>query len=443
MTAQTTLAETPELTPLADFLSGVLKKVYPLPPLELDLTQSYGSQSYGSHSYATQSYGTQSYGNVLADDVRAPTAYPPFDRASIDGYAARWEDVMGATRLRTVRLNVVGDVTASTTHPGRVAPGTCYSVAAGAPLPSAADVVIAPALADQWMAAVEIREQPRRGSGLRRAGDEVKAGSVLAPAGANVTPALIAMLASTGVARVKVRPSPRVAVISTGNELVEAGRPSQPGQVVDANSHALAAAALEAGAQAYRIGICEDDPEALRRVLEDQFGRADLVITTGGTGTGPGDMVRRTLGRDGSVRFQDVSLFPCTRLGQGTLVSGPARGESVPVICLPGDPGAALIGFEVLARPLIQKLAGADPIFRPSVKAHLLSTLDSPTGLREFRPAYVCERRGGGYTAQPLSGGPYTLSGLAGANGLIVLGERVGNATAGSTVDVLMLDRRR
>src|SRR5258705_310909 len=135
MTAQTTLAETPELTPLADFLSGVLKKVYPLPPLELDLTQSYG--------------------NVLADDVCAVTAYPPFDRASIDGYAARWEDVMGATRLRTVRLNVVGDLTASTSHPVRVAPGTCYSVAAGAPLPSAADVVIAPALADQWMAAVE------------------------------------------------------------------------------------------------------------------------------------------------------------------------------------------------------------------------------------------------------------------------------------------------
>jgi molybdopterin molybdotransferase len=293
------------------------------------------------------------------------------------------------------------------------------------------------------MAAVEIRDQPKRGSGVRRTGDEIAIGSIIANAGTYVTPALVALLASTGVARVTVRPSPRVSVISTGDELVEAGRPSQPGQVVDTNSHALMAAATEAGALAFRVGICADDPEALRGVLEDQFGRADLVVTTGGTGTGPGDLVRRILSRDGSVHFTEVSLFPCTTMGQGMLTSGPARGEEIPVICLPGDPGAALIGFEVLARPLIQKLAGADPVFRPSVRAHLLDTVNSPIGMREFRPAYVSERRGGGYTAQPLSGGPYTLSGMAAANGLIVLGERVGSSPAGSTVDVLMLDRRR
>jgi molybdopterin molybdotransferase len=159
-------------------------------------------------------------------------------------------------------------------------------------------------------------------------------------------------------------------------------------------------------------------------------------------------MVRRILGREGSVKVTEVSLTPCTTMGQGTISSGPlgsrtSGGEDLPVICLPGDPGAALIGFEVLARPVIQKLAGSEPIFRPSVKAHLLETISSPLGVREFRPALITERRGGGYTAQPLPGGPYTLSGMAGANGLIVFGERVGNAPAGSTVDVLMLDRRR
>jgi molybdopterin molybdotransferase len=428
MTAQTTLAATPELTPLADFLAGVLKKIHPLPPLDLDLAQAFG--------------------NMLATDVRSPTALPPFDRAAIDGYAARWEDILGAAPHRAVRLNVVGDLGASSWRPVRVAPGTCFSVAAGAPLPAAADVVIPPHATDQGMAAVEIRDQPKRGYGVRRAGDELTAGTVLATAGASVTPALVAVLAATGVSRVMVRPCPRVAVISTGDELVEAGRASQPGQVVDANSHALAAAASEAGAHAYRIGICDDDPEALRGVLEDQFGQADLVVTTGGTNTGPGDMVRRILGREGSVRFSEVSLFPCTTLGEGTISSGPltyarSSGEELPVICLPGDPGSALIGFEVLARPVIQKLSGSDPVFRPSVKAHLLETLTSPLGLREFRPALITERRGGGYTVQPLPGGPYILSGLAGANGLIVLGERVGNAPAGCTVDVLMLDRRR
>ena len=420
--AQTTLAPTPELTPLADYLSGVLKRLRPLPPLDLDLSQAYGY--------------------TLAEDVKAPGAVPAFDHAAIDGYAARSEDITGASAYRPVRLNVVGDLSASSWRPVRVAPGTSFSVAAGAPLPAAADVVVPPAMTDQGMAAVEIRDQPRRGHGVRRAGEEIKAGTSIASVGAHVTPALVGLLAATGVGHVVVRPSPRVAVISTGDELVDVGRVSQAGQVVDANSHALAAAAAEAGAHAYRIGICDDDPEGLRGLLDDQIGRADLIVTSGGTSTGPGDMVRRILGRDGSVRFSEVSLFQCGSLGYGTLNSGPARGDGVPVICLPGDSGSALIGFEVLARPVIRKLAGADPVFRVSVRAHLLETLASPLGLREFRPAYVSERRGGGYTAQPLSGGPYTLSGMAMANGLLVLGERVGNAAAGSTVDVLLLDRR-
>jgi molybdopterin molybdotransferase len=422
MTAQTTLATIPELTPLADYLPGVLKRLRVLPPVDLDLAQAYG--------------------HTLAEEVRAPGGLPAFDHAAIDGYAARSEDVLGAVPHRPARLNVVGDLAASSWRPVRIAPGTCFSVAAGAPMPATADVVVPPAFTDQGMAAVEIRQQPRRGHGVRRAGEEMKAGAVVASAGAHVTPALVALLAATGVGHVIVRPGPRVAVIATGDELVDLGRVSQAGQVVDANSHALAAAAVEAGAHAYRIGVCDDDPERLRRLLEDQIGRADLIVTTGGTGTGPGDMVRRILGRDGSVRFSEVSLSHCGTLGYGTVSSGPARGDGVPVICLPGDPGAALIGFEVVVRPVIRKLAGAEPVFRPSVRAHLLETLASPLGLREFRPAFVAERRGGGYTAQPLSGGPYTLSGMAMANGLIVLGERVGNVAAGSTVDVLLLDRR-
>ncbi|MEK8108147.1 molybdopterin-binding protein [Micromonospora sp. M12] len=183
-------------------------------------------------------------------------------------------------------------------------------------------------------------------------------------------------------------------------------------------------------------------PGGLRGLLEDQTLRADLIITTGAPaparGHGAPDPLRREGGRAGPVTFTDVALYPGTALGFGTVGA-----EEVPVVCLPGDPGAALIGFEVLARPAIQLLAGAEPVFRPSVRAHLLETVSSPTGLREFRPAHVAERRGGGYTVQPLSGGPFTLSGLAEANGLLVLGERVTTAAAGSTVDVLLLDRRR
>jgi molybdopterin molybdotransferase len=407
-----------ERVPVADYLSGVLRRLRPLPPLDLEITQAYG--------------------NVLAEDVRSPGPVPAFDHAAVDGYAARFDDIAGAHRGKPVRINVVGDLVASSWRPVRLTANACFSVAAGAPVPAGADVIVPADLTDQGMAAVEIYEAPKRGYGMRRAGTELPVGSLLARTGTYVTPPLVAVFAAAGVGHVVVRPSPRVVVIATGDELVDVGRASQPGQVVDANSHALAAAVADAGAVAYRAGICDDDPEGLRGLLDDQTSRADLVITTGGTGTGPGDLVRRVLSR-GEVVFSELSVYPCTSLGFGTF----GGGQAVPVVCLPGDPGAALIGFEVLARPVIQLLAGAEPVFRPSVRAHLLETVSSPSGLREFRPAYVTERRGGGYTAAPLAGGPYTLSGLAAANGLLVLGERVISAAAGSTVDVLMLDRRR
>jgi len=412
-----------ELVPLAEYLGGVLRRLRPLPPLDLELSQAYG--------------------NVLAEDVSAPGSLPAFDHAAVDGYAVRSDEITTASPERPVRLNVVGDLSASSWRPVRIAPGTCFSVAAGAPLPAAADAVVPLALTDQGMASVAIHRSVRRGHGIRKVGEELEPGAVIARAGSYVTPALIAVLASTGVGHVVVRPSPRVVVVATGDELVDVGRASQPGQVVDANSHALTAAAAEAGALAYRVGICDDDPEGLRGLLEDQTLRADLIVTSGGTGTGPGDMVRRILSRRdgsraGSVAFSEVAVYPCGALGFGTVGA-----EEVPIVCVPGDPGSALIGFEVLARPVIQLLSGADPVFRPGVRAHLLETISSPMGLREFRPAHVAERRGGGYTVHPLAGGPYTLSGLAEANGLMVLGERVTSAAAGSTVDVLLLDRRR
>jgi molybdopterin molybdotransferase len=405
-------------TPLASYLAAVLRAVRPLPPLDLELNQAYG--------------------NVLAEDVRAPGPLPAFDHAVVDGYAARLDDLLDASSHRPVRLNVIGDLVASSWRPVRLTPGTCFSIAAGAALPGNADIVVPAADTDGGMAVVEVYRAGKRGSGLRRTAEEHASGELLASAGTYITPALVAMLAAAGLGHLVVRPSPRVVLLATGDELVEVGRTSQPGQVVDSNSHALTAAAVEAGALAYRIGICDDDPEGLRGLLEDQTLRADLIITTGGTGTGPGDMVRRILSRK-DVAFTDVSLYPCGSLGFGTI--GGAAG--VPILCLPGDTGSALIGFEVLARPIIQLLAGADPVFRPSVRAHLLETVSSPAGLREFRPAHVAERRGGGYTVAPLSGGPYTLSGLAKANALMVLGERVVTAAAGSTVDVLLLDRRR
>ena len=231
-----------ELTPLADYLGSVLRRLRALPPLDLDLTQAYG--------------------NVLAEDVVAPHAYPAFDQAAIDGYAARWEDIAGAGRSGgyassglsasgrpgPVRLNVVGDLGAASWRPVRLTPGSCFSVAAGSPLPVAADVVVPVEWTDQGMAAVEIYRIPKRGYGLRRAGEELPAGTLLARSGAYVSPALVAVFAATGIGHVVVRPSPRVVIVATGDELAEPGRPLAPGRIYDCNGPMLSArlAALHA-----------------------------------------------------------------------------------------------------------------------------------------------------------------------------------------------------
>jgi len=410
---------TPTVRPgLAEYLTGLLAGIRPLRPLDLALLDAHGG--------------------VLVEDVTAPGAVPSYDVAAIDGYAVRAEDLAGASAENPVRLPVVGDLRAGSWQPSRALPGACFAVAAGAPLPGGADAVVPAAWTDHGLAHLVISRGLNRESFIRRTGSELAAGSVIARAGARVTAGLVGQLAAAGVSHVTVRPKPRVAVISTGDELVDSGSGSAPGRVADANSYALTAAARDAGAQAIRAGIAGDEPEPLRQVLEDQAMRSDLVVVSGGTGDGPGDTVRRLLGHDGAVEFVELPLYPTPVLGYGTIGV-----DETPVICLPGDPAAALIGFEVLARPVLQRLAGAEPVYRPAVKANLSEPVSSPAGLREFRPAFVAERRGGGYAVRPLAGGPHVLAGLAEANGLLVLGEKIASAPAGTTVDVLLLDRRR
>ncbi|WP_025272648.1 gephyrin-like molybdotransferase Glp [Haloglycomyces albus] len=412
------MTETEGSTTFAEFLAHSLSKVRPLPATDIDLIQATGS--------------------VLATDVSAPAPLPAFDYAAIDGYAANADDILGATEDHSVGLKVLGDLSAASWRPVRLVPNTCFAVAAGAPLPIGANVVVPLSWTDEGMATVEVRRTPKRGHGVQYTGTERGDGSILAQSGRRMTPQLIALLAASGLADVTVRPTPRVVVIATGDELVDTGRPSQPGQVIDVNSHLVTAGASEAGAHAYRVGICDDEPEALRNVLDDQVLRADFVITTGGTSTGPGDMVRRTLSRDRTVDFPGLSIYQCESLGFGTI--GP---EEIPILCLPGNPVSASLGFEILARPIILRLAGAEPVFRPSVRANLTEAITSPLGRREFRPVKVTERRGGGYTVTPLGMQSYTLSGFAEATGLMAVGENASTVPAGSTVDVMLLDRHR
>ncbi len=249
-----------------DHLAVVLNGIGSIDPIELTLLDAQGL--------------------TLAEDVVAPHALPAFESADTDGYAVRAVDVHGATPDAPVVLPVVGDVLAGAKSVSGMGPGLAMRIMTGAPMPAGADAVVELEDTDRGVARVGIRAAVPSGYALRRTGEDMPAGVVALGIGAALGPQQIGLLAALGRDRVVVRPRPRIVVISTGNELVEVGHVPGFGQISDANSYLLAAAAREAGADAYRVGIVPDDHTRLMDVLEAQLTRADIIVTSGGVSTG-------------------------------------------------------------------------------------------------------------------------------------------------------------
>lgn len=401
------------MKPVSQHLADVLSVVSVLPPLELGLMDAHGC--------------------VLVEDLVAPAPLPGFDNSSMDGYAVRTADL---TTL-PVTLPVVGDVAAGPASPLRVQPGLCVRIMTGATLPAGADAVVPLEWTDGGVAQVRIDRAPQPGAFVRRAGEDVRAGEVVLTAGTHLGAAQIGLAAAVGRSRLSVRPRPRVVVLSTGSELVEPGEPLGPGMVADSNSPALTAAAVEAGAIAYRVGLVPDDPRRLADAIEDQLVRADLIVTSGGVSVGAYDVVREVLARLGDVAFERVAMQPGMPQGFGTI--GPDR---TPVFGLPGNPVSALVSFECFVRPAIRTMLGASPVERPRVVAKSLTALDSPPGKRSFLRVQL-EVKDGVYVVSPVSGaGSHLLAGMARANALAVVPEDVERIEPGGAVEVLVLERR-
>ncbi|MBK5306049.1 MAG: molybdopterin molybdotransferase MoeA [Frankiaceae bacterium] len=398
---------------VAQHLASVLSVVHALPPLELGLMDAHGC--------------------VLAEDVVASAPLPGFDNSAMDGYAVRVAD-LGTV---PVVLPVVGDIAAGPASPLRVQPGLCVRIMTGAMMPAGADAVVPLEWTDGGVAQVRIDRRPDVGAYVRRAGEDVTAGTVVLATGVHLGAAQIGLAAAVGRARLVVRPQPRVVVVSTGSELVEPGEPLGPGQIQDSNSPALTAAAVEAGAIAYRVGIVPDDPRKLADTLEDQLVRADVLVTSGGVSVGAYDVVKEVLSRLGTVSFDKVAMQPGMPQGFGTI--GPDR---TPVFGLPGNPVSALVSFEMFVRPALRTMLGAVPIERPRVQAVTDVALDSPPGKRSFLRVAL-EVRDGAYRIRPVSGpGSHLLAGMSRANALAVVPEDVTRVEVGSPVEVLVLERR-
>jgi molybdopterin molybdotransferase len=398
---------------LQDCLSGI----GPLEPIDLQLLDAHGC--------------------ILAEDVVAPWSLPQFDNASMDGYAVRAEDLDTATEQTPVELPVMGDIPAGRPSTVSLQPGTTMRIMTGAPVPRGADAVVPVEWTDAGLAQVRVDRRVDGGAYVRRIGSDVVAGTEVLTAGTRLGPPQLGLLAAIGRDRVVCRPKPRVVVLATGSELVEPGLALEPGRISESNSFALTAAAKEAGALAYRVGIVEDDPRRLLDTIEDQLIRADLLVTTGGVSAGAYDVVKEVLSRLGTVAFDKVAMQP--GMPQGFGVVGPER---TPIFTLPGNPVSAYVSFEVFVRPAIRKMLGVEPLLRPTVRAVCTDALRSPEGKRQFARSWL-DVEAGRYVVRPVGAqGSHLVNDLAHANALIVVPEDVTAVPAGGTVTVMVLERR-
>ena len=374
-------------------------------------------------------------GLLLAENVISPVALPGFDNSAMDGYAVRAVDTAGATPDDPAMLPVVGDVVAGAKSRSGMGPGLAMRIMTGAPIPSGADAVVQLDDTDGGVARVAVHVPSRSGEHVRRMGEDLQAGHPAMGAGAALGPQQIALLAAIGRDRVMVRPRPRVIILSTGSELVEVGQPPGFGEVSDTNSYLVSAAARDAGADAYRVGIVPDDHSRLLDALESQLLRADVLITTGGVSMGAFDIVKQALSEVGTVDFCQVAMQPGMPQGFGHL-----GGNKVPIFCLPGNPVSALVSFEAFVRPAIRKLLGKRQINRATVQAIALEPVTSIAGLRQYRRGVLHREANGGYSVSFVGGdGSHLIASMASSNCLVVIDEEVTEVVAGSRVTVMPL----
>jgi len=436
-----------ELTSVEAHLAEILRTVRPLVPTELSLSDAHGL--------------------VLAEDVTASVPLPSFDNSSMDGYAVRVADVAAASEQTPVTLPVVAEVAAGDTGAYALPPLASIRIMTGAMLPHGTEAVVPVEWTDGGTTRVTIYGRAEFGHALRLAGDDAKAGEVLVGAGTRLRPMHIAVIAATGRATVRVRPRPRVVVLSTGSELAEPGTPIVPGRIWDSNSFMIAAAAREAGCLAYRQSIVPDNPDEVLPAIEDQLARADLMITTGGVSMGGEyDVVKAALRQIGTVGFRKVAMQPGMPQGFGTVALPPsatpegrarrsligrlaergeiaeraigsAGGDQVPLFTLPGNPVSAFVSFQIFVRPAIGALQAYDKLGLEATRAELTGPLRSPPGRRSFLRGVLDRGRG---RIAPLTGqGSHQVATLGKANALIIVPEWVVQMAEGETADVLVL----
>ena len=387
----------------------------------------------------------EALGQVLAEDAVSEYNIPPLDNSAMDGYAVKSADIVGASKDTPVTLRVIGTVAAGELPRNNVTTGTAVRIMTGAPVPEGADAVVPFEDTDELerrrtsrdLNEIGIRFEVRQGADVRPAGQDVRKGDLVLTKGSVLRPSEIGVLASLGSDMVRVIRRPIVAILATGDELMEPGEEYGPGKIYNSNSLTIAASVLRYGGVPKLLGIARDNLESMNSKLREGLD-SDILVTSAGVSKGDYDMVKDVLAQHGKIDFWSVRMRPAKPLAFGVLNA--PDGKKVPHIGLPGNPVSAVVAFEQFGRAAIRKMMGKPNLGRPTVEAILDEPIHNTDSRRVFARAVVT-KQGGEYHAR-LTGdqGSNLLTSMARANALAICPEDIPRKDAGEMVVVQMLD---
>ena len=375
----------------------------------------------------------EALGRVLGEDVFAPRNIPPQDNSAMDGFAVNAEDTMGASPENPLLFEIKEDIPAGHMPQKIVGFAEAARIMTGAAIPRGADAVVPIEDTDMEEDRVKILVPVEKGENVRYSGEDVRLGELVLPRGKRVRPAEIGMLASLGRSFVAVHQKPLVAILATGDELVEVDGLVSPAVIVSSNSYSLAAQVVEAGGIPLHIGIAKDRVDDLKEKYQSAL-RADIIVSSAGVSVGDYDLVKdviQDLGTD--IQFWKVAMRPGRPLVFGTMAGKPVFG-------LPGNPVSSMVSFEQFVRPAIRKMTGHTALFRKTIQASLKEKVEKKPGLRYFLRGIIGEEKGKYTVVTTGEQGSGILKSMVMANGIIVLSEDVTKVTRGTMVTVQVLD---
>ena len=375
-------------------------------------------------------------GCTLREDVRSDIDMPPFDKATMDGYAVVGEDVADARQENPAVLQVIEEIPAGYVPQKAVSNGQAATIMTGAPMPDGADtvVMVEDTVSEQDGEAVRVLAPTEPGRNVVPLGEDVRRNQIVLEAGRLIRPPEIGILATVGVVSVPVYRRPIVGVAATGSEIVEPGNHPAAGQIRNSNGYSMMAQALRSGAETRYLGIVEDDEAALNAVISRGLDECDVVLLSGGVSAGIYDLVQ------GAMRDCGVEIyFDRIRMKPGKPLTFGALGKKL-VFGLPGNPVSAVVGLELLVRPAVRKMQSMSEVHRPMVRGKLAQGFRQSPGRKQFVPARSDEVNGCWESRWVGHHGSADLFSLSRANSLFVVEAEVEALNAGAEVDIVLLE---